>query len=363
MDLEKEKGNHSLVVNITSGTIVRAILFTALFYVLYLLRDLLLVIITAVVVASSIEPAAKWLGKYRISRVPAVIIIYACIALVFVGTFFFLLQPLFNETSSFLSNIPQYVDSLDSWSPLKSSDFFGSQIQAISRTLSIKEVVNGLSGTFSNTSEGLIKTLSTVFGGLLSLILIVVISFYLSVQEDGVGKFLRIVTPLKYRKYLNHLWARSQTKIGLWMQGQLLLMVLVAVLVYLGLMVLGIKNALILAALAGVFELIPLFGPILSAIPGIAAAFSGGGVSSGLIVAGMYLIIQQFENHLIFPLVVKKVVGVPALVVIIGLVVGFQLAGFLGAIISAPLATILMEFLNDIQRDRIDEENAANKTA
>jgi predicted PurR-regulated permease PerM len=193
-----------------------------------------------------------------------------------------------------------------------------------------------------------------VFGGALSFVLIVVLSFYLSVQEDGIEKFLRIVVSRKHEPYVIGLWKRTQAKIGLWMQGQIVLAVLVGVLVYLGLMVLGIKNALLFAVLAGVLEMIPLFGPIIAAIPAVAAGYADGGTSAGLIIAGLYLIIQQFENHLIYPLVVKKIVGVPPILVILSLLVGFELAGFLGMILSVPLSSMLVEFLDDVQKSRAE---------
>ena len=140
------------------------------------------------------------------------------------------------------------------------------------------------------------------------------------------------------------------------MQGQLFLAVLVGVLVYLGLMILGIKNALFLAVLAAIFETIPLFGPILAAIPAIGIAYASGtavadpGVTSALLIAGWYLIIQQFENHLFYPWVVKKIVGVPPMIVILALIVGAQLGGFLGLFVSVPVVATLMEFLDDVQR-------------
>jgi predicted PurR-regulated permease PerM len=182
----------------------------------------------------------------------------------------------------------------------------------------------------------------------------VVMSFYLAVEEDGVGKFLKIITPLKHEKYVISLWKRSQKKIGLWMQGQLILAVIIGMLVYLGLMLLGVKNALLLAFLAASFEIIPLFGPILASIPAITISFVDGGFTSALIVAGFYIIVHQFENQLIYPLVVKKVVGVSPIVSILALVAGWQLAGFLGLILSVPIASVMIEFFEDLERNKIE---------
>ena len=117
-------------------------------------------------------------------------------------------------------------------------------------------------------------------------------------------------------------------------------------------MILGIQNALILAVLAGVLEIIPVFGPIISAIPAILFGFASGGLTMGLLVLGLFVIIQQFENHLIYPLVVKKVVGVSPIIVILALIVGAKFAGFLGILLSVPVTSALMEYIDDVDRDK-----------
>lgn len=183
----------------------------------------------------------------------------------------------------------------------------------------------------------------------MSFVLIVVLSFYLAVQEDGISKFLRIITPVKHEAYVIRLWKRSQFKIGLWMQGQLLLGAFVTMLVYICLLIVGVPHALPLAVLAGILELIPLFGPVLAAIPAIFVTYGSLGMTTALVVAGLYLVIQQFENHLIYPLVVKKVVGMPPIISIMALVIGGQLAGFLGVLISVPVAAVAMEWIADLE--------------
>ena len=215
------------------------------------------------------------------------------------------------------------------------------------------DLIRSIQDVSSNVSNGFVKIISAIFGGLLSFVLIVVLSFYLLVQEDGVANFLRLITPIKHEKYVIDLWKRSQRKIGQWMQGQVLLGVIIAVLLYLGLTILGIKNALLLAVFAGFMEIIPVFGPILSAIPAILMAFVGGGFTSAILTMGLCTIVQQFENHLIYPLVVKKVVGVSPIIVILALIIGAKLAGFLGIILSVPMVSALMEFVDDIERKKL----------
>ena len=159
------------------------------------------------------------------------------------------------------------------------------------------------------------------------------------------------VTPARHEKYALDLWKRSRRKISPWMQGRIFLGIFMAVFVYLGLSLLGIKYALLLALLAGVFEIIPYFGPILSAAPAILLGFMEDPIT-GLLVLGFFIIMQQFENHLLYPLVVKKMVGVPALLVIISMIVGGKLAGFLGILIAVPVAAILMELISDWEKKK-----------
>jgi len=346
----KEEKGHS--ISITTSSWVKGALVIAAAYALYLVHGFLLVIIASVVIASAIEPVAIWARNKNISRLFAVLTVYVSVTVIMVGLFYFLFLPLLGETADFVRTLPTYSESLSSSGSI--STFSPSDVARDATSLfSFNELAGHLNSLLDSFSLGFFSSFSFVFGGALSFILIIVLSFYLAVQQDGIAKFLGVIVPYQHEKYAIDLWKRSQKKIGLWMQGQLLLVVIVMVLTYLGLLLIGVPHALLLAVLAGVFELIPLFGPILAAIPAIFIAFAFEGTSMALIVAGLFLVIQQFENHLIYPLVVKKVVGVPPMVSILALVVGGQLAGFLGILISVPLAAVLMEFFSDLEREKI----------
>ncbi|MDP3996672.1 MAG: AI-2E family transporter [bacterium] len=365
--------DRNISITITSGTIIKAIAVIFLFFILYVVRDLVLVVLTATLIASAIEPMALFLRRRGLSRLLSVLLIYASCAGIFVGLFYSFVPTFLKETSGLISEVPRYIDSVSLWDPLGlSSDSLEGErqfaeglsrgiveseiaVRSFSGALSIREVVSTLSRAISNVSEGFVQTVSVIFGGILSFILIIVLSFYLAVQENGIAKFLQVVTPRNHEKYVIGLWQRVQLKIGYWLQGQLLLAVLVGVLVYLGLTILGVRNAMFFGVLAGIFEIIPLFGPILAAIPAVAVAYIDGGVSLALLAVGLYLIIQQFENHLIYPLVVRKIIGVPPIIVIIALIVGAKLAGFLGLILSVPLAATLMELFEDAEKKKAKE--------
>jgi predicted PurR-regulated permease PerM len=337
-------------ITISSGTIIKVILFGLLIAALFFLKDLVLIVLTAIVIASAIEPITKWFVSYKVPRVIAVLLVYVLILLGLFSIFYFFVPTLLQEASNFLTLLPTYTSSIDL--PGSFGGDFLSGPESIVKTFSVRDAISSFQESFNNLSEGFLKSISVIFGGAFSFILIIVFSFYFAVQEKGIDDFLRVVTPVKHQNYILNLWKRSQVKIGRWMQGQLILALIVGVLVYMGLTILDVRYALLLAVLAGVFELIPLFGAFLAAIPGVAIAFVDGGVTLGLMVTGLYLIISQFENHLIYPLVVTKVVGVPPLLVILALIIGAQFAGFLGLILAVPVAAIVQEFIKDVQKDK-----------
>lgn len=383
-----EKENKTINISITAGSIFKGIGFVLLIWFLYLIKDVILVVLVAVVIASGMEPLIIWFNKYKVNRLFASIISYIGLIGIFAGLMFFFVPAVLDEAASFLTELPKYLESTTLWNPLNVNSENISTSQKVVQTLSDSinnpgqlvsnaqsQIKTNISGTSfglgdlirsiqqisSNVSDGFVKIISMIFGGLLSFILIIVLSFYFLVQEDGVSNFLRLITPIQHENYIINLWKRSQRKIGQWMQGQILLGVIIAVLLYLGLMILGIKNALLLAVLAGIMEIIPMFGPILSAIPAIMMAFVGGGVTSAVLVLGLCTIVQQFENHLIYPLVVKKVVGVSPVVVILALIIGYDLAGFLGIVLSVPMVSALMEFVDDIEKKKTDFSKKAGE--
>lgn len=323
---------------------LKAALLVILLWALWALRDVVAVILLSIVIASAIEPLNHWFMRYRVPRVIGVIIIYLSGFIIFSSIIYLMIPPMLGDVVNFFSTLPSFIESL-----LGKKSALYDIFPEIPSVLSnfIQSSAFSLEDAAATFSKGVFSAGSNFFGGVVSFILLIVISFYLSVQEHGVENFLRIITPLKHEAYILDLWKRSQRKIGRWLQGQLLLGALVGVIVFLGLTILNVKYAILLAILTAIFEVIPVFGPIMAAIPAIAVAFVQGPFVS-LMVLLLYVLVQQFENHLIYPLVVRKTIGVPPLLVVISLVVGAKLGGFFGIVLAVPIAAVLVEYLNDV---------------
>ena len=327
-------------------------MWAAVVIALVVLRDLVLVILTAIVIASFVGSTAGRFEKYKIPRTLTVVGIYLIVIGILSGIFYLFAPILIEEISKVITIIAPYLPSSDFLAGLK--DF---SIQGGASSLITNEQIPGI---VSNASGGFFQSVVSIFGGIVNRILVVVISFYLSIERDGISKFLQIVVPASHEDYAVDLWRRTQRKIALWMQGQLVLGLLIAVLTYLGLSILGLQYALLLALIAGIMELIP-FGIILAAIPAISFGYMDGGITMALLVAGFYTIVQQFENYLIAPLVVQKATGVSPLVVILSVLVGAQLAGFWGLILAVPVVVAILEYSNDVERNKVIEKAAKVK--
>lgn len=332
--------------DVSYASLLRVVVVVAVAVALWYLREIVMALLFAVVMASAIEPGIKWFGRFHVPRLAAVLLVYL-IGLAILGTAVYLVvPPLVDEANAFLDSFPRYqrflLQELRTFQDLPFYSFFsgGAEELILNPPFDLRTVGGSALGV-----------VFSVFGGVASGLILIVVSFYLASQERGIEHSLRMITPLRDEEYALDLWARSQAKIGSWLRGQLLLGLVVGFTVYLALTILGVRYALILAFLAAIFELVPIIGPILAAVPAVFFAFLASPILA-LITALVYLAIQQLESHLLVPLVMRRTVGLNPLVVIIALLVGAKLGGILGMFLAVPLAAVLIEFLMDTDRKK-----------
>ncbi|KKQ47153.1 MAG: hypothetical protein US65_C0016G0009 [Candidatus Yanofskybacteria bacterium GW2011_GWC2_37_9] len=340
-------------ISITTGTMVRAILVLLCVLLLWFLRDLALVVLTSIVIASFVESSTPYFRKVRINRIFGIVILYIVSLLILAGIFYLFAPLLITEIYNFSSFISTYIPGVSFLSYFQNEAFSGAKdlVNSLGNNLSLATLLSVSKAFISNLSGGFFQTLSVAFGSIFNFILIILISFYLSIQEKGIENFLRLIFPIQYEDYVVDLWERSRRKIALWMKGQVVLGFVVAVLIYLILSLLGIEYALLLAIIAGVMEMIP-YGIWVALIPAFAFSYLSNGISSALMVVGAYTIIHQFEVFLFAPLIINKIVGLSPIVIILSALIGFELGGFWGLVLAIPVAVIVMEFLSDIEKNK-----------
>jgi len=337
-------------VSITANTVVAALCIIAGAYALWFLRDLVLLVLTSIVIASAIEPWIAFLIRRRIPRFFAALLVYASVFGAILAVLYFLLPPIIGDVAGFLSTLPQYLETLNIPAPLADITGVADLIGGHGDLQSLVQALSSFQSVFSATSGGVVQLVVAFFGSIFASFLVIVLSFYFALQDTGVDDFLHLVMPVAYEDYSIDLWRRAQKKIGLWMQGQILLSVIVGILVYLGLLVLGVPYALLLSVLTAMAEIIPIFGSLITGAMAVSVGLSSGGLAFAAIVLGLYVVVNQFESNLIYPLIVKKVVGVPPLLVIVALIAGYTLVGFLGLLLSVPVAAVGLEFISDFDK-------------
>lgn len=342
-----------VTVDISSKSIIRVILFGFLIIALYYLRSLILVILTAIVIASFVESGVRFFGKRRMGRTLSVILIYLMSLLVLAGVFYLFIPVVVSQIDELAKLIAKYLPQVQQIQ--NTSGVIGANIGESATTL--ENIVTSFKAITQGNSGGLFQTLTVLFGGIANVVLIGVISFYLSVEEHGIEKFLRIITPVKQEEYVLSLWERTRKKISRWIQGQMFLGLIIGILAFIGLSLLNIQYALIIALVAALFELIP-FGMILATVPAVALGFAEGGTSVGLMTLGFFIVLQQIENYILVPLIVRRATGVPPLIVILSLLIGLKLAGFWGIILAMPVAVFLLELFTDLEQKKIFEKES-----
>lgn len=329
------------LLNISLSTFVRLAAVGVGLVALYTVADVVAALFFAVIIASGLEPAIEWLKAHKIPRIPAAVLLYLVLGAGF-GFFVYLAVPLlFEELRTVASTFPllqrQFLAELDKFGVLPFSSFLGDAAQGL---------LSEPGAYLQQFGGGVVNVAASFFGSLFGLVLVVVFSFYLAAQEKGIEKFLRLITPLKHESYVLDLWSRAQKKLGYWVRAQMLLGAIIGVLIFLGLTFLGVKYAILLAALAAALELIPVVGPILAAVPAVSLALPASPVLA-LWVALLYFVVQQIESHVIVPVVIRQAVGLSPLIVVLALVVGAKLGGIVGVLLAVPLTAIGAELLDD----------------
>lgn len=335
-------------LNISTSTIFKVIFIILCFVLLYLIKDVLIILFMAIIIASAVGPFANWLEQRKIPRLLGVLVLY----LALFGLLVFLLSlvvpfisleigQLTQALPKFISNLSGALEKAQQTTTTHYFDFFSE----------IQNLLDSFSQFLQISAGSALNLVVNVFGGVISFIAVIVISFYLSVMKQGTAGFIRSVLPTKYEEYVLSLWKRAEHKVGRWLQGQLLLALSVGLFVFIGLSLLNVKYALLLGIVAMIFEIVPIVGPVVSAIPGVILAFAQSPVL-GVWVLVFYVAVQQIEAHVLTPLILGKTLGLNPVTVIIALLIGGTLAGIIGILLSVPVAVVIVEILDDLAKQK-----------
>jgi len=317
-------------IEISSKTIVFTVGFILMLGIVWLIKDLIFSLFIAFIIAGALRQPVDFLEKKKIPRSVSSIIIY----FIFIFTIFYLfvliIPPLASEIIILSKNLPKIIIKV---LPALSSNFnlgvFSNNIPSLAN-----ETISLIKTAFSNV----VFITSTLFFG-----------FYFLLEKNLAQRLLgNFFEDIELNK-INFVSERAQKRMAGWFWGEIILMIVVGLLTYVGLNLMGMKFALALAVLSGLLEVVPNLGPITATVPAFLIGLSQSNIL-GLSMIALYFIVQQLENHLIVPFVMKKAVGIHPIITLIALIIGGKLAGIMGVILAIPVTIFLETILIEVNK-------------
>ena len=324
--------------------LVSVMFFFWLFYRFYQVVFLLFI---AVVVGTVIRPLVNWLNQRGIPRIAGVILVYLLLLLLLAGFLWLLFPLIFEQGSTLAREVPGYYQSLRAGMLKDSNQLLVRLGQLIPATLP------GLNaGIAPQTGEEVVASAEQVLGYILltaqvifTAIVILVLTLYWAIDGPRIIKSCLLLVPQDQRDSIGELVSAMESRIGFFIAGQGVLCLVIGIMALISYTLIGLPNALVLALVAGVMEAVPLIGPLLGAVAAALVALSIGPDRLIWVIIAT-VVIQQLENSLLVPRIMKKAVGVNPFVTLLALFAFSTLFGLAGALMAIPIAAMIQLVLN-----------------
>lgn len=324
-------------LDITFSSWLRLLVVVAAVFFLFYVRDIIVLLFIVLILVAGLSPTVDRWAKY-LTRAGSVTMVFLLIVAILALVSTLILPPLVQQMQEFGNNLPDYALRLQA--SRQNNEWVASIFETISRN------INSLSQSLGNIGEVLFKQTLGVISGLVAVATVLVLTFYLLLEEDGLRKIYKGVIPGTSYEALSETTRKISAKLGAWVRGQLYLMLAVGFGVTIGLLMVGSPYALTLGLWAGLTEIIPVVGPFIGAIPGVAVGLAESPLQ-GVLTLVVYLIVQQLENNILVPRIMARAVGLNPVFVMVAILIGGKLYGLLGVMISVPIAAIVAVIVED----------------
>lgn len=311
-------------IDISSKTVIFVAAFGILLWILVHILDIILLFFVAFILMSALNPLVERLRRWKVPKILAVLVVFLLTLGGIIGLLTAGLSPLVSQTSNLVQRLVETVNSL-------------LQTNIVDQSVIQQEV--------SKFSAQVVSITLDVFKNLISWVSVLVVTIYMLFDREKMENYVTSFFGERQDK-VKSLLRKIEDKLGAWLHGQLLLSAVVGILVYIGLVILGVEFALPLAIIAGLLEVVPVIGPIISAIPAILVGLTVSPLFA-VLIGGLYLAVQQIENQIIVPQVMKRAVGLNPLLVILAVSVGGRLLGIAGALLAVPIAVVIQLIIQE----------------
>lgn len=331
-------------ISISTRTIIKGVVTIVALMFLWAIRDVLALVFTALILAALMNPLAQKGKKYRIPKGITVILFYILFFGGLILSFVVVLPELISQIGRLGTTLGQSLPALSG-----GVDWVRQFTEQYGLSENLQRGISSLQEQAIAVLTGIVFSITDIFGGIAGLSIVLVMAFYMVAREEEALQWFKNFIPDDYQALTTRLLQQVQSKFGSWLGGQLVLCLIVGLLYYIGLRLLGVEGALVLAILGAFTEFIPYLGPVLGGIPAVIIAT----IQSPMLGLGtliLYVAVQQAENHILVPKVMERAVGINPVVSIVALLVGGQLFGITGAILAIPVATACSVVLMEVWR-------------
>lgn len=342
------------IVDIPTSLIIKILISLIFIYFLSQITGILITFFIAFILMTATKPIAVYLNeKAKVPEGVAITLVYLIALVLFFILVWFMGRPLISEITKFISNLPALSDSLIIW--ISDIPYIHDYVNLNDLRAAFNSLLSNFADQFSSIANSLVGIVVGTFSGVLQTFFVIIFSIYLFLEREEIKAFIVKFFNLNEKQFINT-YDKIETQLGAWVRGQLALCFVVGFLTYILLTIFQIEFALPLAILAGILEIVPVIGPILT---GVIMTLVGLTVSPtvGLICLAISILVQQVENNFLVPFVMRKAVGLSPVITITSLMIGQQLMGILGAIVSVPVAAVISVLVNvylDNRKNTVD---------
>lgn len=313
-------------IEISHRTIVFTLILLAAVWLVLQISDIIFLLFISFILMSALRPIVDAMERIRIPRVLSILLLYG---LVFGGL-----------SAGIASMIPTLVT--------QSAKLFAQLPDVLSRVFPyISSDVQSLLQQIAPVGENVVRVTVGVFSNVIALLTVMTFTFYFLLERRLLKDLLGALLGGETSEQVFTVMLQIEKRLGAWVLGQLCLMFIVGLLVYGGLFFLRVEYALPLAIFAGLLEIVPMIGPTISAIPAVLVAFGSSPILA-LSVTALYIIVQQIENNLLVPIVMKRSVGLPPVLTILALMIGGRFGGVTGAVLAVPTLLAIQEIIGSL---------------
>ncbi|MEG3838974.1 AI-2E family transporter [Microcoleus sp. herbarium14] len=315
-------------------------------YILWQIRQALLLLFAAVVLATALNRLARYLQKFRLKRSIAVLLSITFLVLIFVGIFLIVVPPFAQQFQQLTQRAPQGIARLNQWIDQIETAFSG-QIGQRLPNLDINDIIQQLRPIFNQLVGGAGAFVGNTVGVVLSFLLVIVLTLMTLAEPLSYRKAFIQLFPSFYRRRVDGILDECEIALGRWVIGALISMSVITFLSLIGLSILQVPLALAHAVVAGLLNLIPNLGPGLSVIPPMTIALLDSPLKSSFVLI-LYFLIQQFESNLLTPYVMAQQVSLLPAVTLIAQVFFATFFGFLGLLLALPLTVVAQVWVREV---------------